>query len=867
MRLCALSALSFGIGLPVLGDEVVPALHIGADLVGAGFHDGRGGLDFVVHERIEVMDLGIYDSGLDGVERPATAQIWSRNDGGTPDDFGDDTGGEVLASLEFEGERGTLIGSTRFLPLARPVILEPGSYTLTGWHGGVDWPHYDVPEGAAPEDHGITIADPALVSFVGLGRYGVHEDIAEFPAVLNVGPAVKFAALNFRFACATDTDGDGLRDWWEKRYALDPLDAADAGEDPDGDGLSNLAEFEKGTLPREADTDGDGLADGVETGTGVWVSVLDTGSDPRNADSDGDLLPDGRENPGRSHDPANPVQVPGTNPNSPDSDGDGASDGLEAALGSDPTDAASRPPRAEPYLREDFDGASLRSDYTFDDSGTTPGQVADSGEPRNGMVARLTDLVFPNNNSVAWDFVPLDAKTVVLSFGFRITDDAASDAASGCCGEAGSGFGIGLFSTDTYGEIGANNPGGGTKEWEDPRTTGGWPDAFFVSFDLFNFGTGSGGNNVRVTGPAEPGKTLADVEAPFPLNDNRFHRAEITIVNDGEDSLVFLALIEDVHGAGAKHQLAGLRVPELDLRGNFPARLIMGARNDRSAASIEIDDVLMSVRPGPRLALTIGTDPSGANLQFEWEGKAGMFYRLRSSSDPEAERDAWDLVEVDGLTDLPGTVPVTRYAIPRPTEAVRFYRVEEFPLPPVTIFEERFDTSAAGSLPPGWTTGFGVGDTAMNTAWQLGDPAGGPVTGPPAASSAPHCVGTNLRANYGTNSRTWLRTPPIDLTGTTAATVRFQQWLNIDEFEDMDRGTVRVLAAGGLPATVTELAVVQGNINGVTQSGWAAFSAKLPSAALGGRIVLEFEFVSDDFAGFDEAGWYLDDLAVSASVR
>jgi len=43
------------------------------------------------------------------------------------------------------------------------------------------------------------------------------------------------------------------------------------------------------------DTDGDGLLDSVETNTGVYISVTDTGTDPNDADTDGDFLKDGFE--------------------------------------------------------------------------------------------------------------------------------------------------------------------------------------------------------------------------------------------------------------------------------------------------------------------------------------------------------------------------------------------------------------------------------------------------------------------------------------------------------------------------------------------------------------------------------------------
>lgn len=47
-----------------------------------------------------------------------------------------------------------------------------------------------------------------------------------------------------------DTDGDGLPDECETRFGLDPLNPGDALADPDGDGVSNLAECQAGTHPR-----------------------------------------------------------------------------------------------------------------------------------------------------------------------------------------------------------------------------------------------------------------------------------------------------------------------------------------------------------------------------------------------------------------------------------------------------------------------------------------------------------------------------------------------------------------------------------------------------------------------------------------
>jgi hypothetical protein len=104
----------------------------------------------------------------------------------------------------------------------------------------------------------------------------------------------------------------------------------DGSAEPRGDG----SDYDIGADEYAPDSDGDGLSDWVESGTGIYVDQTDTGSDPNNPDTDGDGLPDGDE-----------VEIYRTDPNNADTDGDGFTDDLELLHGANPNDPASWPRR------------------------------------------------------------------------------------------------------------------------------------------------------------------------------------------------------------------------------------------------------------------------------------------------------------------------------------------------------------------------------------------------------------------------------------------------------------------------------------------------------------------------------------------
>jgi hypothetical protein len=83
-----------------------------------------------------------------------------------------------------------------------------------------------------------------------------------------------------------DSDSDLMPDGWEVGNTLNPL-INDSAEDPDGDTLSNLGEYQNLTDPQNRDGDNDDLQDGPE--------VLIYGTDPNDIDSDSDGMDDSWE--------------------------------------------------------------------------------------------------------------------------------------------------------------------------------------------------------------------------------------------------------------------------------------------------------------------------------------------------------------------------------------------------------------------------------------------------------------------------------------------------------------------------------------------------------------------------------------------
>ena len=236
------------------------------------------------------------------------------------------------------------------------------------------------------------------------------------------------------------------------------------------------------------------------------------------------------------------------------------------------------------------------------------------------------------------------------------------------------------------------------------------------------------------------------------------------------------------------------------------------------------------------------TSPSlgGTSFSFSWVSSPGKLYQVHRSNAVNGPFDSIAEVTADG--DL------TTFADPAPVANNAFYQVAN--VPPAPIFEEDFETGAAG-----WTTQ-DLGESG--TLWELGKPTNGPGE----AHSPTRAYGTGLAKDYGDYTDVYLVSPVIDLTGLDNARLEFWSYRDCEpafEGELTDACQVWILDEDGEYLNDDPIW-----IRGGEAKQWRLEKGKIPAEALGQKIRLEFSFSSD--GGQDngpQAGWFIDDVAIT----
>jgi len=173
------------------------------------------------------------------------------------------------------------------------VVDMNGNGIADAWEVSYGLSGLDVAADADPDGDGRTnlqeynagtnpmVAENYLLSESISGRYLVDtwlESTAEEYSGLTEVSQLSFRFLVDTVGRAPDADGDGMPDWYERLYGLNPL-VNDALADADGDGRTNLQEYNAGTNPILVDD----WTKSIAASTDAFVTdtrVFYTGSNP-----------------------------------------------------------------------------------------------------------------------------------------------------------------------------------------------------------------------------------------------------------------------------------------------------------------------------------------------------------------------------------------------------------------------------------------------------------------------------------------------------------------------------------------------------------------------------------------------------------
>jgi hypothetical protein len=167
-------------------------LQVSAGQTGNQVYSGVG-IEFQVNSAITVSELGIYDSGQDGIAAstaPLSAYLFTG------------TGTVLASSTFFNSDPGTLdpaSGGYRFKSISS-LILTPGLYVLAGYGWTSSDPEHNSNVGGTPDT--FNTAGTAL-TYIGSPFGGGSDPAGTFPTNTCCGNVDFFSAANIEFTVGT----------------------------------------------------------------------------------------------------------------------------------------------------------------------------------------------------------------------------------------------------------------------------------------------------------------------------------------------------------------------------------------------------------------------------------------------------------------------------------------------------------------------------------------------------------------------------------------------------------------------------------------------------------------------------------------
>ncbi|MDQ8191986.1 choice-of-anchor J domain-containing protein [Roseibacillus persicicus] len=266
-------------------------------------------------------------------------------------------------------------------------------------------------------------------------------------------------------------------------------------------------------------------------------------------------------------------------------------------------------------------------------------------------------------------------------------------------------------------------------------------------------------------------------------------------------------------------------------------------QNDESAFQI-VSLTVEATQSETELELEIARSANGSELDFAWSNSTGTFYDLLSTTDLGLALEAWTPVAKGLSADGSG---INTFTTALPADPKTFYVVQETE----PLFYASFENDNGG---------FTAINNSTESIWEHGLPSGGGIGGSVTSGNggSAGAWGTALTSYYSVGTDTFLRSPVIDLTNVTAASLSFAE---AADFLPADTAEV-YLIDDETDALIESTPIYISTDTRLTNASWTMVEPiSLPASAYGQAVRLEFRFVGTNPGNF--LGWYIDDVLVA----